>query len=92
MNLKDERTSILEKLQEKEKESTELKAKLEQLRECDPEVLKEVREQSVVAKESANRWTDNVFSIKTWCKRKFSIEESAINKNFSIPEELDYFD
>ena len=77
-------------LEQKEKETQELKQKLDRLRACDPEVLEEVKQKTSIAKESANRWTDNIFSVKTWCKRKFAIEEAAINKNFGIPEELDY--
>ena len=76
----------------KEKESQELRFKFERLRECDPEVLKEMQNKTLIAKESANRWTDNIFSVKSWCKRKFAIEESAINKNFQIPEDLDYLE
>ncbi|KAF4801227.1 hypothetical protein TURU_036833 [Turdus rufiventris] len=45
-----------------------------------------------VAKEAANRWTDNIFSIKSWAKRKFGFEESRIDKCFGIPEDLDYID
>lgn len=55
-------------------------------------MVKEVQGKTLVAKESVNRWTDNIFSVKSWCKRKFAIEEAAINKNFGIPEELDYID
>ena len=33
---------------------------------------------------------ENVFSIKSWCRNKFNIEEDVINKQFSIPEDLDY--
>ena len=87
-----ERDKTLAELSRKENESKELKIKLDRLRECDPEVLKEVQQKTKVAKESANRWTDNIFSVKSWCKRKFAIEESAINKNFQIPEDLDYLD
>ena len=36
--------------------------------------------------------TDNVFSIKSWCKKKFNIEEKTLNKQFGIPEEFDYID
>ncbi|KAL1460305.1 hypothetical protein MTO96_043367, partial [Rhipicephalus appendiculatus] len=32
----------------------------------------------------------NIFSIKSWVKNKFFIEESVLNKQFGIPEELDY--
>lgn len=87
-----ERNQILGDLDQKEKETKELRLKLERLRECDPEVLEEMKQKTIIAKDSANRWTDNIFSVKSWCKRKFAIEESAINKNFGIPEELDYIE
>lgn len=41
-------------------------------------------------KEAANVWTDNIFSIQTWCKQKFDILEETLNKQFRIPEDLDY--
>ena len=34
--------------------------------------------------------TDNVFAVKSWCKNKFGLEDSAIDKQFSIPEDFDY--
>jgi len=43
-----------------------------------------------MAKEAVNRWTDNVFAIKSWCKNKFSMEDSMLNKNFGIPQDFDY--
>ena len=33
---------------------------------------------------------DNVFAVKSWCKNKFGLEESVIDKQFSIPEDFDY--
>lgn len=42
--------------------------------------------------EAANRWTDNIYMIKTWCKRKFDKEERELNKAFGIPDDLDYVD
>ncbi len=39
---------------------------------------------------AVNRWTDNIFNIKSWCKNKFSMEESALDKNFGIPADMDY--
>ena len=33
---------------------------------------------------------DNVFSVKGWCKNKFGLEDSAIDKQFSIPGDFDY--
>ena len=43
-----------------------------------------------MAKLNANQWTDNIDSIKSWCKNKFFMEDSALNKQFGIPEDLDY--
>ncbi|KAL8207172.1 UNVERIFIED_CONTAM: Meiotic nuclear division protein 1 [Gekko kuhli] len=51
-----------------------------------------MRQVNKVAKEAANRWTDNIFSVKSWAKRKFGFEESKINKTFGIPEDFDYID
>ena len=45
-----------------------------------------------VAKDAANRWTDNIFAVKAWCKNKFFIEESELDKQFDIDPELDYLD
>lgn len=45
-----------------------------------------------VAKEAGNRWTENIFSVKSWCKNKFFIEDNIINKQFEIPDDLDYLE
>ncbi|ELK25356.1 Meiotic nuclear division protein 1 like protein [Myotis davidii] len=70
----------------------QLKAEVEKYRECDPQVVEEIRQANKVAKDAANRWTDNIFAIKSWAKRKFGLEENKIDKNFGIPEDFDYID
>ena len=70
----------------------ELENELEQYRECDPEVLKTLKNETGIAKDAANRWTDNVFTTKSWCVKKFGLEERMIDKNFGIPEDFDYVD
>ncbi|XP_037514452.1 meiotic nuclear division protein 1 homolog [Rhipicephalus sanguineus] len=85
-----EREELMSKLSELERDRDEVSAELDKHRDCDPEVLEEVKKQTLVAKEATNRWTDNIFSIKSWVKNKFFIEESVLNKQFGIPEELDY--
>lgn len=42
--------------------------------------------------EAANRWTDNIFSVKSWIKTKFMIEENKLDKQFDIPPDLDHVD
>ncbi|KAM9381784.1 meiotic nuclear division protein 1 homolog [Phaethornis superciliosus] len=87
-----ERTALIKELAALQHKKEQLKAEIDKYRECDPDVVEEMRQTNKIAKEAANRWTDNIFSIKSWAKRKFGFEESRIDKSFGIPEDLDYID
>ncbi|CAG2119045.1 unnamed protein product, partial [Medioppia subpectinata] len=67
-----------------------LKVRLEALKDCDPKVTEQLQKDCTVAKEAVNRWTDNVFLVKSWCKEKFNLEDAELNKQFDIPEDFDY--
>jgi hypothetical protein len=43
-----------------------------------------------LAKEAVNRWTDNIYSVQSYCSQKFMIPRADFNKQFGIPEEIDY--
>ncbi|XP_055061441.1 meiotic nuclear division protein 1 homolog [Misgurnus anguillicaudatus] len=88
--ISEEREALLKKLVALKDQRDQLKADLEKYKECDPEVVKEIRNSNVAAKEAVSRWTDNVFAIKSWAKRKFGFEDSSLNKAFGIPEDFDY--
>ncbi|XP_067107146.1 meiotic nuclear division protein 1 homolog isoform X4 [Osmerus mordax] len=88
----EERAALLKQLQELREQHAQLKAELDKYRECDPEVIEELKKSNVTAKEAVSRWTDNVFAIKSWAKRKFSFDDSRIDKAFGIPEDFDYMD
>ncbi|XP_072192006.1 meiotic nuclear division protein 1 homolog [Excalfactoria chinensis] len=87
-----ERADLMKELATLRQKKEQLKAEIEKYRECDPDVVEEMRQTGKVAKEAANRWTDNIFAIKSWAKRKFGFEESRIDKSFGIPEDFDYID
>ncbi|KAI9525452.1 Meiotic nuclear division protein 1 [Dissostichus eleginoides] len=87
-----ERGSLLKELQALREERTQLQAELEKYRECDPEVVEEMRKSNGVAKDAVSRWTDNVFAIKSWTKKKFNFDDSRMNKAFGIPEDFDYME
>ncbi|KAK1885910.1 Meiotic nuclear division protein 1 like [Dissostichus eleginoides] len=87
-----ERASLLKELQALREERTQLQAELEKYRECDPEVVEEMRKSNGVAKDAVSRWTDNVFAIKSWTKKKFNFDDSRMNKAFGIPEDFDYME
>ena len=56
----------------------------------DPELLKAIDEDTNIAYAAANRWTDNIFNIKTWAVKKHNMAPSDFNKNFGVPADLDY--
>ncbi len=35
---------------------------------------------------------DNIFAIKSWIKNKFNFDDETLNKQFGLPDELDYVD
>uniref|UniRef100_A0A8C6U5H9 Meiotic nuclear division protein 1 homolog n=1 Tax=Neogobius melanostomus TaxID=47308 RepID=A0A8C6U5H9_9GOBI len=90
--VQNKRSALLKELASLREERAQLQAELEKYRECDPEVVQEIKKTNVIAKEAVSRWTDNVFSIKSWTKKKFSFDESHINKAFGIPDDFDYMD
>ncbi|XP_034394661.1 meiotic nuclear division protein 1 homolog isoform X1 [Cyclopterus lumpus] len=52
-----ERSSLLKELEALREERTQLQAELNKYRECDPEVIEDMRKSNVVAKEAVSRWT-----------------------------------
>nr|CAI5844515.1 unnamed protein product [Callosobruchus analis] len=86
------RTGLLEELNDKEIELNVLQNKLKDCKENDPAKMQVFERKSEELKNAANRWTDNIFSMKSWCQKKFMVESKVLNKQFGIPEDLDYID
>lgn len=55
--LQENRSDVLARLSEVKSETSKLESELEKYRECDPEVIEAVKQETKVAKEAANRWT-----------------------------------
>lgn len=48
---------------------------------------------TTVAKDSANRWTDNIFTLQSWLKKKFVGMEHQLAEFFKqqgVDDEFDY--
>ncbi|KAK2174484.1 hypothetical protein NP493_799g05016 [Ridgeia piscesae] len=88
----EDRENVLRDLAAGKRRREEVLGELEKYKACDPEVMEEMRRQARMAKDAANRWTDNIFSSKSWIKSKFSFDTSVIDKQFGIPEDFDYID
>jgi DNA repair exonuclease SbcCD ATPase subunit len=80
----EERTENLKILKELRENVAGLEVEVKLLQENDPEVCE-------TYKAAANRWADNVYSVVSWLKDRFGLEEAAINKQFGVPEEFEYF-
>jgi len=95
-NISDEeaaqRVKELAELDALKAENDKLKKELLKYRDCDPAVLKQQKEDIEVALESANRWTDNVMSLMSYCKKNFNIEENQFTEMFGVPKDFDYLE
>ncbi|XP_034948308.1 meiotic nuclear division protein 1 homolog [Chelonus insularis] len=85
-----ELSKLLEEIEQFKQKEVELKQQIAKLSDADPEVIENMAKKAENYKEAANIWTDNIFAIQSWCKRKFDINESTLNKQFRIPDDLDY--
>ncbi|XP_069487400.1 meiotic nuclear division protein 1 homolog isoform X2 [Ambystoma mexicanum] len=92
LETQEERAALAKELAALRQQKEQLQSEVEKYKECDPDVVEEIRQANKIAKEAVNRWTDNIFSVKSWAKRKFGFEESKIDKTFGIPEDFDYID
>lgn len=88
----DNKNRILNEITDLELEIGTLKKRLEEHKENDPAKFEAMRSKTEAIKNAANRWTDNIFAVKSWCKKKFLIEDSVLDKQFGIPEDFDYID
>lgn len=88
----DERRALLNKLKTLDEEKSHLESELKKYEDSNPVEYERIKKSIEAAKEAGNRWTENIFSVKSWCKKKFFLEDSVIDKQFGIPEDLDYIE
>ncbi|KAE9420547.1 hypothetical protein Angca_003899, partial [Angiostrongylus cantonensis] len=88
----EERSELLTLFGNLQEEERTLSGRLEQYAEFDPEAIAQMKQRVEKAREDANRWTDNIFSIKKWCKIKFGLDEKVLDQQFGIPEDMDYIE
>ncbi|KAF9344611.1 Meiotic nuclear division protein 1 [Mortierella sp. AD094] len=85
----DQRQELMEKLLEAEAEDRRLQQELKKYSDSDPTLLEGQKKYSNIAKDAANRWTENIFIFQSYCVDKFNVDRQEFNRNFSIPEDLD---
>ncbi|XP_056647628.1 meiotic nuclear division protein 1 homolog [Diorhabda sublineata] len=83
---------VLEEINDKEIELRGLQQELKNYQDNDPEKFADLVKKTQELKDAANRWTDNIFAIQSWCEKKFMLEKNVINKQFGIPDDFDYLE
>ncbi|XP_068969438.1 meiotic nuclear division protein 1 homolog [Bombus flavifrons] len=86
----EERQILLRELEELKAKENQLNKQIAKFSDADPEVIAKLGEKVQKYKEVTNTWTDNIFAIQSWCKNKFDISVECLNKQFNIPDDLDY--
>ena len=66
-----DRDNLLQRLSEEKSKQQSFNSKLKQFSDNDPAVLQEMAQEAKQAVDAANRWTDNIFSLQSWIKKKF---------------------
>nr|XP_027190274.1 meiotic nuclear division protein 1 homolog isoform X1 [Cicer arietinum] len=91
----DEREAALADLKAIELKHNELKNELAKYRDNDPAAFEAMKEAIEVAHTSANRWTDNIFTLKQWCSNNFPQAKEQLEnmyKEFGITDDFDYLE
>ncbi|KAL4714883.1 hypothetical protein ACJJTC_012555 [Scirpophaga incertulas] len=88
----DERTKVLSMLEVAVKKEETLKKELQKYRDSDPEYIAQLKKEVQDLKTEVNRWTENIFILKSYVKNTFQIEGEAVDESFEIPKDLDYIE
>ena len=86
----DERTQLDSEISDFSKQISLIKSESSKYEKLNPEGIKKTQEQTKVALEAANRWTDNIFTIRSYCTKTLNIASSQFDQQFEIPEDFDY--
>jgi Fe2+ or Zn2+ uptake regulation protein len=88
-----ERQQLMQSVDELDKKVAGLTNELAQYADNDPERYNAMKEACGVALDSANRWIDNIHTLRSWVKKKFQGNGGEIDAFFAengAPEDMDY--
>lgn len=85
-----ERANKLKKLKELATEKKAMMEELDSLKENDPQALADLEKELKLVTEAANRWTDNIFSCKSFLTKKKGMCSKEACKLIGITSEFDY--
>ncbi|KAL8498202.1 hypothetical protein ACS0TY_021508 [Phlomoides rotata] len=91
----DEREEALHELKAIEKKYNELKGEIVQYSDNDPATFEAMKQAIEVARGAANRWTDNIFTLRQWCSKNFPQAKEQLEHLYNevgITDEFDYLE
>eukprot|EP01032_Pedospumella_encystans_P021635 gene21635-24534_t len=84
------RNRMMAELANLKKEEEHLDGQLEQLKVNDPEEIRRVEKLALINKAAADRWTDNIWQIKTYLTKKKGMAGKEADKLLHIDSSFDY--
>lgn len=91
----DAREELMKEVQQLREQKETLQQERTALEVVDPERFEAMREAATIAKQSANRWLDNTYALKDWCRKKFPGMEDKLDKFFEeqgLTDKVEYLD
>ncbi|KAI8137580.1 meiotic nuclear division protein 1 [Fennellomyces sp. T-0311] len=82
-----ERDDMLQKLKQEQEAQKKLLTDLQQY--SDPETYRIKKKATVIARDAANRWTENIWTLESYCVNKFNMDRRDFEKSFGIDSEFD---
>lgn len=86
------REAFMEQLAADEQAVAALKAQVAEQAASDPERLRELATATTTAREAANRWTDNVDTLRRYVSDKFGMDGTDFARQFGVPADMEYLE
>jgi len=87
-----ERAEKLARLETVRSEIGKMREELRQFAENDPAVVDAMEVDIKAATDAANRWTDNIFSLRSWAVGAMNVDKATFDQNFGLPGDFDYYE
>ena len=84
--------TVLKNYEKLQSDVADIDKDLGRLKENDPKVLDELRAHISTAKAAINRWTDNIYAVKSGLKKKHGISSKEADKILHINDDFDYIE
>ncbi|KAF6139664.1 hypothetical protein GIB67_002469 [Kingdonia uniflora] len=91
----DEREEALCELKAIETKYNELKEEMVRYADNDPATLEAMKNAAEIAHAAANRWTDNIFTLRQWCSNNFPQAKEQLENLYTevgITDDFDYLE